>query len=158
MEAILALLITFSSIYSQHNKAFVVEGPSMEPTLHAHDRMIVDPSYYQDHNYHRGDIIVFQATKNKMYVKRIIAFPGETVRIEGDAVYVNNKLIKEPYLQAAVEAAKQRGMPYNVRNFSEKTVPEGTLFVLGDNRSNSSDSRDIGFIKLESIIGKVKNK
>ncbi|MCZ8512476.1 signal peptidase I [Paenibacillus filicis] len=155
MNALLALFLTLSSLYAQHNKSFIVEGPSMEPTLHSQDRMNVDPAYYRDHDVQRGDIIIFQATKQKIYVKRVIAFPGETVKVQGDAVYINGKRLNEPYLQAAVEAAYRKGGPYNTRNFKEQTVPPGTLFILGDNRSNSSDSRDIGFIKLEQILGKA---
>lgn len=156
MEYIIALFLAFSGLYYDHSKPFIVEGPSMEPTMYAKDRLSVDTAYYSDHAIERGDLIVFHATKEKVYVKRVIALPGESVRVEGDAVYINNEKLNEPYLQSALDAAARKGIPYNVRNFAEKTVPAGAVFVLGDNRSNSSDSRDIGFIKQEQIIGKVK--
>ncbi|OXM87194.1 signal peptidase I [Paenibacillus rigui] len=156
MEYLFALLLAFSGMYLDHNKPFVVEGPSMEPTMHPKDRLSVDTTYYTNHAIERGDLIVFRATKDKIFVKRVIGLPGEKVKVEGDYVYINNKKLSEPYLQPALEEAARKGVPYNVRNYSEHAVPEGSVFVLGDNRSNSMDSRDIGFIRQEQIIGRVK--
>ncbi|WP_240421393.1 signal peptidase I [Paenibacillus periandrae] len=95
------------------------------------------------------------ATQDKKYIKRVIALQGERISVKGASVYVNGNLLEEPYLKAAVDAASAKEKPYNTRNFPEKTVPDGTVFVMGDNRSNSADSRDIGFIKNDQIIGKV---
>ncbi|WP_284640963.1 signal peptidase I [Paenibacillus silviterrae] len=156
MKLFYALLLAVS-IYTQDLKPFVVEGPSMEPSLFAQDRIIIDTSYYESHNFERGDLIVFHATPSRDYVKRIIALPGERIKVDGDQVYVNGELLEEPYLQEAIASAKQKGRPFNTRNYRESTVPNGTVFVLGDNRSNSSDSRDIGFVKLSSINGKIIN-
>jgi signal peptidase I len=134
---------------------FIVEGPSMEPNFYTGERLIVNKVLYSFRKPQRGEVIVFHATKEKDYIKRVIALPGETIRVDGDKVYVNNQLLDEPYLKEALDKAKKEGRPYNVRNFAEKTVPEGTIFVMGDNRSNSADSRDIGFIKYEQVVGRA---
>ena len=156
MEYFFALFLALSGMYHDSTKAFVVEGPSMEPTMHPNDRLAVDTSYYTHHRIERGDLIVFQATPDKIFVKRVIALPGESVRVEGEAVYINKVKLNEPYLQPALDESVHQGSVYNVRDFPEHIVPDHTVFVLGDNRSNSMDSRDIGFIKQEQIIGKVQ--
>lgn len=134
---------------------FVVEGPSMQPNFYTGERLIVNKLIYDFRKPRRGEVIVFHATPDKDYIKRVIALPGETVRVEGDNVYVNGQLLDEPYLRDAIEQAKKSGTPWNIRNFPEKTVPEGTIFVMGDNRSNSQDSRDIGFIEYKRIVGRA---
>ncbi|WP_282936816.1 signal peptidase I [Paenibacillus sp. RC67] len=157
MELILALLLSFSTIYGEHHKPYVTTGPSMEPNYYQDQRITVDPVYYKDHSFHRGDVIVFQAAKDKIYIKRVIALPGERVRIEGDNVYIDGQPLYEPYLQSALQDAAKKKVPYNYRNMKEMTVPEHAVFVLGDNRSNSSDSRDIGPVSIERILGKVND-
>ncbi|ALS21609.1 MULTISPECIES: signal peptidase I [Paenibacillus] len=136
---------------------FIVEGPSMEPNFHTGERLIVNKLTYRFGNPERGEVLVFHATKDKDYIKRVIALPGEKVRVEGDQVYVNGQLLDEPYLKQALDEAAKQGIPYNTRNYPEQTVPEGSIFVMGDNRSNSSDSRDstVGFVKYEQIVGRA---
>lgn len=134
---------------------FIVDGPSMEPNFFTKERLIVNKIIYSLRKPERGEVVVFHATKDKDYIKRVIALPGETVRVEGDKVYVNNKVLDEPYLKRALDEAAKNGVPYNTRNAAEKTVPEGSVFVMGDNRSNSSDSRDIGPVKYEQIVGRA---
>lgn len=134
---------------------FIVEGPSMEPNFFTGERLIVSKFTYNFGQPKRGEVIVFHATAEKDYIKRVIALPGETVKVEGDKVYINNELLDEPYLKQAIEDAQKNGHPYNTNNYAERKVPEGTIFVMGDNRSNSSDSRQIGFIKYEQIVGRA---
>jgi signal peptidase I len=134
---------------------FIVEGPSMEPNFYTGERLIVSKIIYSIRTPHRGEVIVFHATADKDYIKRVIALPGETIRVEGDKVYVNNVVLDEPYLKQVLDEAAKTGVPYNTRNFAEKTVPEGTVFVMGDNRSNSADSRHIGFIKYDQVVGRA---
>jgi signal peptidase I len=157
MNTLLVLILAFALHIgaTANGRTFTAEGPSMEPTIHAEQKLNVSTTYYKEHPVERGDIIVFNATKERMYIKRVIALPGETVRVDGDNIYINGKLIEEPYLSGAVETAHAQNRTWNVRNYTEKTVPEGSYFVLGDNRSNSADSRDIGFIKIENIVGIV---
>jgi signal peptidase I len=159
-QLIISIVIIVSSFISGSTghvfvKPYIAEGPSMAPAVQAQDKLSVNTQYYLKHDIERGDIIVFNATEDKKYIKRVIALPGETIRVEGDSVYVNGQLLEEPYLRDVVAAASAKGRPYNTRNFTERTVPDGTVFVMGDNRSNSADSRDIGFIKNDQIIGKV---
>lgn len=141
----------------------LVDGPSMEPTLHTSDRMILwklgyEPDY--------GDIVVLEnATTGKPYIKRVIALEGDTVRIDYDtnSVYVSNggieiKLI-EPYINVCSEtdclmrcngdSMKPKG------NIYEITVPKGEVFVMGDNRNHSVDSREIGTVKKKDVWGKA---
>jgi signal peptidase I len=134
---------------------FIVEGPSMEPNFFTGERLIVSKIIYSIRKPERGEVIVFHADKEKDYIKRVIALPGETIKVEGDKVYVNGQLLDEPYLKAVVDEAAKKGTTYNTRNFPEKTVADGTIFVMGDNRSNSADSRTIGFIKYDQIVGRA---
>jgi signal peptidase I len=134
---------------------FIVEGPSMEPNFHTSERLIVNKILYDFRAPQRGEVIVFHATEDKDYIKRVIALPGEKVRVEGDKVFVNNQQLDEPWLKQALDDAAKKGIPYNTRNFAEKTVAEGSVFVMGDNRSNSADSRDIGFIEYDRIVGRA---
>ncbi|TVY08795.1 signal peptidase I [Paenibacillus cremeus] len=136
---------------------FIVEGPSMEPNFYTGERLIVNKFMYRFSKPQHGEVVVFHATKDKDYIKRVIAVPGETVRVEGDKTYVNNKLVDETYIKPALDDAAKKGIPYNTRNFAEQTVPEGSIFVMGDNRSNSSDSRDpsVGFVKYDKIVGRA---
>jgi signal peptidase I len=136
---------------------FIVEGPSMEPNFHTGERLIVNKLIYDLRVPQRGEVVVFKATESKDFIKRVVGLPGESVKVEGDKVYVNGTPIEEPYLKEALDAAAKNGTSYNTRtNYKEQEVPAGSLFVMGDNRSNSFDSRDIGFIRLEDIIGRAE--
>ncbi len=127
-----------------------VDGSSMWPTLHHGDMILTTNFLYTPKN---GDVVVFQTDTygSEPLVKRIIATGGQTVRIDpvtGD-VYVDGKLLSEPYIADAIE---------NPGDFTEETtVPEGCLFLMGDNRNHSTDSRDgrIGFVDERCVIGKV---
>ena len=131
----------------------VVDGASMEPTLQDRDRMVVtkigEPK--------RFDIIVFHATENKDYIKRVIGLPGDSIEYKDDILYINGKSYDEPYL----EKSKQEVMggpltrSFTLRDtpVGSDVVPEGHLFVMGDNRRNSKDSRQIGAIPIEKVVG-----
>ncbi len=136
---------------------FIVEGPSMEPNFYTGERLIVNKFIYRFGTPKHGEVVVFHASKDKDYIKRVIALPGQKVKVEGDKVYVDNQLVDETYLKPALDKAASEGRPYNTRNFPEQTVPEGSVFVMGDNRSNSSDSRDpsVGFVKYDNIVGRA---
>jgi len=137
---------------------FVVEGPSMEPNFYTGEKMIVNKILYKFAEPKAGQVIVFHAPDGRDYIKRVIALPGDKVRVEGDKVFVNGAQITETYLQSALEEAAKKGVPYNrLNNFAEQTVPEGKLFAMGDNRSNSMDSRDsrVGFVPFEKIVGRA---
>lgn len=129
-----------------------VSGSSMEATLSDGDNLIVDKLSYRFHDPERFDIIVFpfQYAKDTYYIKRIIGMPGETVRIDNSGnIYINGELLEEEYGR---EIIAYPGLAAN-----EIELAEDEYFVLGDNRNNSSDSRDpsVANIKRKDIIGKA---
>jgi signal peptidase I len=136
---------------------YIVEGASMNPNLATNERLIVNKLIYRFHPPQYGDIIVFHATEGKDYVKRVIAQPGDLVKVEGDHLFVNGIKIYESYIAEHQEDAKIEGRMYNMINFPETKVPEDSLFVMGDNRSNSKDSRsiDVGFVPYNEIVGRA---
>lgn len=128
----------------------IVDGHSMMPTLHNRDRMIVNKLSYRISQPHRFDIIVFHATETKDYIKRIIGLPGDTITYKHDVLYINGNAMKEPYL----DQYKKQTNGFLTYDFTYK-VPKGDLFVMGDNRQNSKDSRMIGPIQEKSVVGKA---
>ncbi len=152
-------------------QAFFIPSPSMEPTLKQGDRVLVNKIPYYFHDPRRGDLVVFEnphpteATdrgvvggffhwlfqglgfeqpENEDFIKRVIGLPGDVVEGKGGSVYVNGEKLGEPYLT-------QKTQP-----FDAKTVPEGKLFVMGDNRGNSLDSRfGLGYVPIDKVIGEA---
>jgi signal peptidase I len=133
----------------------------MQPNFETSERLIVNKIWYSIREPKRGEVIVFHAEEGKDYIKRVIGLPGDTIKVEGDHVFVNGKQIEEPYIQEAVDEKKKNGEIYNVGpDFPNDMVPDGTvpedsLFVMGDNRSNSRDGRDIGYVNYEKVIGRA---
>lgn len=125
---------------------YVIPSGSMEPTLLPGDRIIVNRLAYQYWAPSRGDIVVFAYPKDptRTFVKRVIATEGESVELRGNQVFVNGKLVQEPYLKAGDYPA-----------FGPMTVPTDKVFVLGDNRKESGDSREWGLLPQSSLIGKA---
>lgn len=129
-----------------------VSGSSMENTLRDGDNLIVDKISYRFHDPERYDIIIFpyKYEEDTYYIKRIIGLPGEHVRIDDSGnIYINEKVLKESYGREVIQD------PGIARD--EITLGEGEYFVLGDNRNNSSDSRDpsVGIIQKKDIIGRA---
>jgi signal peptidase I len=122
-----------------------VDGHSMEPTLQSGEFVIVNKLAYKFGTPESGDVIVFHYPRdpNQEYIKRIIGLPGDEVKISNGTVYLNEQPIQEPYIAA----------PPNYQ--SEWDVPTNSLFVLGDNRNNSSDSHNWGPVPMEYVIGKA---
>lgn len=136
---------------------FIVDGPSMEPNFHTGERLIVNKIIYSIRKPERGEVVVFHAPAGIDYIKRVIALPGERVKVENNKVYVNGEELKEPYIQEAVEERAKNGQIYNSPGLAETIVPEGAVFVMGDNRPNSADSRmnNVGSIPYDKIVGRA---
>jgi len=156
-------------------QAFYIPSESMVPTLEVGDRVFVSKFMFDGGDIARGDVIVFEnpnaaelpdrsgissvlhwlgegiglaQPENEDFIKRVIALPGETIEIRHDVVYINGKPLDEPYL---THAARDSTGDYPLH-----TVPDDALFVMGDNRANSADSRyGLGFVPLEKVIGKA---
>lgn len=141
---------------------FIVDGPSMQPNFHTGERIIVNKIIYDIRAPKHGEVVVFHVpSEGRDFIKRVIGVPGDTVKVEGDTVTVNGKAIEEPYIQDILNEKHSNNQLYNTEaNFPndfvpEGVVPEGHIFVLGDNRSNSTDSRRIGFVPYGDIIGRA---
>ncbi len=122
-----------------------VQNISMLPTLHEGQFLLVNRFAYKQGNFERGDIIIFHNPTNpdEDYIKRLIAIPGDVVDIENGEVRVNDELLDEPYISGPPQYA------------GEWTIPDGYLFVLGDNRNSSYDSHSWGYLPQENVIGKA---
>ncbi|MTT30448.1 signal peptidase I [Terrilactibacillus sp. BCM23-1] len=133
---------------------YVVEGKSMMPNLQDGNRLIVNKLDYEISKPNRFDIVIFHATKTEDYVKRVIGLPGDKIAYRNDVLYVNGKAMKEPYLKRYKENI-QGDLTYDFPNNGTITVPKNTIWVMGDNRQNSIDSRVFGPVKLNKVVGKV---
>jgi signal peptidase I len=125
-----------------------VEGTSMLPMLEDQDRLFINKMAYKIGEIHRGDVVVFLYPHDhtKSYIKRVIALPGDDLRIDRGQVYVNGKALTENYVPVRFE--DDRSQP-------ESTIPQNEYFVMGDHRSISSDSRDFGPVERDLIYGKA---
>ncbi len=127
-------------------QAFQVEQYSMEPTLLPHDRVLVSKFIYRLREPARGDVIVLRYPRNpeRNYIKRVIGLPGEKIEIKKGKLYVNGQPVKENYLNGDI-----------VGDYGPVAVPADSVFVLGDNRNNSEDSRAFGPLKEGLIVGQA---
>lgn len=139
---LVVLLIFFHSVVGFS----FVKGESMKPTLLENDLVLyvrIDP------HYERGDVVSVKIPSGEYYVKRIIAMEGDTIDIRGGKVYVNGELLTEPYTMSETFEAKEGIVRYPC------TLTEGQIFVMGDNRPESMDSRDFGVLGVRQIKGRI---
>lgn len=175
VETLLLAIIIFVAVRAVVLN-FRVDGLSMTPSLENSEMLLVNRNAYlnfdtwafvdwipgiehEEQNVvypfsppERGDIVIFDAPVNnatKPYIKRVIGLEGETVEIRDDHVFINGQQLEEPYLEGAATFCT------GGRDCSPVEVPEGSVFVLGDNRDNSQDSRAFGPISVDSIVGKA---
>jgi signal peptidase I len=125
----------------------LVEGSSMEPTLHNGQRLLINRlSYLSMTEPQRGDIVVFRAwDQDEDYIKRVIGAPGDEIEISGREVRVNGSVLDEPYLDSSIDYG----------HIGPLVIAPDQFYVMGDNRGNSSDSRLHGPLDREQVIGKA---
>ncbi|TSC87720.1 MAG: signal peptidase I [Microgenomates group bacterium Gr01-1014_7] len=144
--AIFALIYLF---VAQFHK---VSGQSMFPTMHNGDFLITEKISYRLGDPKHGQIVVLKNPREESqdFIKRIIAIPGDTIRLENNAIFLNGGLLNEPYLPPGTPT---RGESF-LREGNTFTVPSNQYFVIGDNREHSSDSREFGPVGREKLIGR----
>jgi signal peptidase I len=133
---------------------FYVSGESMDYTLHDLDRVLVNKLSYDLHDPNRGDVVVLEESRGlsqRDLIKRVIGLPGETIEMRGCVVLIDDKVLAEPYLDPAVVTPGNCG-----RDFSSVTVLKDHVFVMGDNRPGSGDSRGpLGQVDYDQIVGRA---
>ena len=139
---------------------YYIDGPSMQTTLMPEDRVLVNKMSYKLHDIHRGDVIVFDRVTNEVQhddlIKRVLGLPGETLEIRSCIVYIDGVQVNEPYLNpeqtSQVEPSARCG---SHTDMAPIVVPEEKVFVMGDNRVQSFDSRDFGPIDSDKVRGRA---
>lgn len=132
---------------------FIVEGQSMYSTLEPGDRVFVNKMSYRLHDPGRGDVVVLHeihSTIERDLIKRVIALPGEELEMENCVVKIDGQLLQEPYLDPTVVTPGRCGQAIN-----PMVIPEGHVFVMGDNRPGSHDSRALGTIPFDDLVGRA---
>ncbi|MFD1067597.1 signal peptidase I [Oceanobacillus locisalsi] len=155
LDWIKALLLAFGFVFLVRMFLFapiVVEGPSMLPTLHDRDQMIVNKINYTIGEPDRFDIVVFHAPEQNDFIKRVVGLPGEHVAVRDDVLYIDGEPVEQPFLSDQVFTND-----FELEDLEEghEVVPEDSVFVLGDNRSNSTDSRIIGVVPMDEVVGEA---
>lgn len=133
---------------------FAVEGESMLSTLQDGDRVLVNRLSYRLHDPRRGDVVVLKrfdgAREERDLIKRVIGLPGEAVEVRSCTVFIDGQQLIEPYLDPDIQARDGCG-----QNYERSVIPDGTVFVLGDHRGKSSDSRVFGAVSYDVLIGRA---
>ena len=142
-------------------QAYYIPSPSMNPTLFEGDRILVNKLSYKLHSVNRGDLIVFdtpEASGEDDLIKRVIGLPGEFVNVEEERIEIDGGLLLEPYLPLSSNI-KSFATPFNCVNRPNENygcrIPDDHVFVMGDNRSNSRDSRFFGPVPIEDVKGRA---
>jgi signal peptidase I len=141
-------------------QAFYIPSASMYPTLQKGDRVLVNKLSYKLHDVNRGDVVVFErppsetATDIPDLIKRVVGLPGEEIVIEGGHVYVDGRMLEESYLPEGVTTSADNA-PLKCTRDDPCQVPDGDVWVMGDNRNDSKDSRYFGPIDEDTIVGRA---
>ena len=154
IETIVTALVIFVIFYLFLFQPHQVKGKSMIPAFEDAEYLLTNKITYRFNNPQRGDIVIFKSPQNKKYdyIKRIIALPGEKISLKDGKIFINGSSLNESlYLP---ENIYTKGGNFLAEE-KELEIPENQYFVVGDNRLNSSDSREWGYITMENIIGKA---
>ncbi|MCC6445075.1 MAG: signal peptidase I [Armatimonadetes bacterium] len=150
-SALIAIVLVFLIIRPYVVQAFYIPSGSMHPTLLERDRILVNKFVYRFREPKRGDVVVFKAPsqaspdgREKDFIKRVVGLPGDTLEVRDGATYINGKPLREPYIEEP---------PYYV--YPPYQIPQGMLFVMGDNRNDSNDSHSWGPLERSRILGKA---
>jgi signal peptidase I len=146
VETILPAVLIALAIHLFLAQATRVEGYSMEPTLHGQERLVIEKLSFHFRPPERGDIVVLRVPNygKEMLIKRVIGLPGDTIAVENGHVLINGEPLDETYIN---------GPPLG--SYGPTTVPADSVFVMGDNRNNSNDSRSFGPIPYDDIVGRA---
>ena len=155
----LVIAITVRSLILQQ---FYISGPSMQTTMFQDNRVLVNKLSYRLHDIHRGDVVVFdrvtvdgEVVQHDDLIKRVIGLSGETISIKDCQVFIDGKLLAEPYLNDYDLAQSSLDDRCRVPLMEETLIPENHLFVMGDNRPQSFDSRMFGSIEQNLVVGRA---
>jgi signal peptidase I len=155
----LVIAITVRSLILQQ---FYISGPSMETTMFQDNRVLVNKLSYRLHDIYRGDVVVFdrvtvdgEVVQHDDLIKRVIGLSGETISIKDCQVFIDGKLLSEPYLNDYDLAQSSLDDRCRVPLMEETLIPENHLFVMGDNRPQSFDSRMFGSIEQNLVVGRA---
>ena len=155
----LVIAITVRSLILQQ---FYISGPSMQTTMFQDNRVLVNKLSYRLHDIHRGDVVVFdrvtvdgEVVQHDDLIKRVIGLSGETISIKDCQVFIDGKLLAEPYLNDYDLAQSSVDDRCRVPLMEETLIPENHLFVMGDNRPQSFDSRMFGSIEQNLVVGRA---
>lgn len=147
LETIIPAILIAILINIFIGQATRVDGQSMEPNLHADQRLVVEKISYRFHAPQRFDIVVIKPPSqgNELLIKRLIGLPGERIDIRDGHVYIDGEMLEEPYLTQQTQSGRHDRL----------TVPPLHVYVLGDNRNHSNDSRSFGPVPIEDVVGRA---
>lgn len=152
LETVVVALAIFVVCYLFFFQVHEIKGASMNPNFYDSERILTDKISYRFRKPERGEVIIFRAPKNREldYVKRIIGLPGETIKVQGGNIYLNDQKLTETYIPEKITN------PGAFLTLNQKfLIPEDEYILMGDNRMHSSDSREWGLVNKDDIIGKV---
>ena len=145
LETVLPALVIAFLVTHFLGERTVVYGQSMEPNLYPNQQLIIDKLSYRFHEPRRGDIVVIDVESSDIpYIKRVVGLPGEVLQVQNNRVYINGDVLSESYISEVMQD-----------DFGPVTIPANHIFVMGDNRPYSRDSRTVGTIPLDDIIARA---
>jgi len=156
------ILLSINAFAAKNNmigiRAYNIISGSMIPTIQIGDFLVTDMNHYKNNQISNGELIAFQHENFKLIIKRVIALPGDTIEVRNDTTLINNKRVNESFAYFLSKNSNPDNFNIKHKNtdFKSTVVPENKIFVMGDNRDNSFDSRDpeFGFVDINQVKGK----